>query len=383
MRDLQELRRRVEGDLADLLPGGRLIDADVAIEANVPIDFVLADSEGRLVLCLLVRGGAEESVFTALDAVSFARRHERSLVRGLFQGEVDPALRPRVVLLAEHFAERALHRLQPLVQSVRGDLALYELRIARSRRGERVYFVPVAEERRLVAEAQAGGDGALDAFVASLPESRRELGRELVDRLSRVDSELEATLADGRLSWTLNGRLACELGFEEGASDSSTEVGGHALGRAGSGRGRGRFELLVPGADRVEVAGDEGLATALDRVLGRSLALLDSVLSGGVLAERVPSAKSPSAEEAAPTAVRRASAVESPDRLEEPDELEDLDELEEAEEAVSEVDGELDGELDGDELEDLDESEDTLGRILRAGSQELLTAEEIEAFRDF
>ncbi|MEM7516700.1 MAG: hypothetical protein AAF368_07230 [Planctomycetota bacterium] len=262
MLDPEELRAAVERDIADLLPGGRLLDADLRVEESVPIDFVLADRDARLTLVLLVLGGAEESVFTALDALSFARRHASALGTSLFPDATDPSLRPRVILLAEHFAERALHRLTPLLDSVQGDLRLHELRRVESRSGRRIYFVPLSERRGSSAVDEAS---SIEQFLAGLPDDVRTFGRELIGRISRVDHELECVVASGRVLWSLEGLPACALEFREE---------------------RGYFVMHVPGADRALIDDELSAQGALDRVVARSLELFD--LSSGAEPRAIP-----------------------------------------------------------------------------------------------
>lgn len=392
MLDPEELRAAVERDIADLLPGGRLLDADLRVEESVPIDFVLADRDARLTLVLLVLGGAEESVFTALDALSFARRHASALGTSLFPDATDPSLRPRVILLAEHFAERALHRLTPLLDSVQGDLRLHELRRVESRTGRRIYFVPLSERRGSSAVDEAS---SIEQFLAGLPDEVRTFGRELVGRISRVDHELECVVASGRVLWSLEGLPACALEFREE---------------------RGYFVMHVPGADRALIDDELSAQGALDRVVARSLELFDlssgtetRVLPpGGLDVEEdlfaveglefgegdildplpSPAAEEPGLEEAGQEvdpdlgplrpldssllpagALGSLAAGSSLAELGEPEELPPVDALDGAD-------------LDEDDLDELADDEPE-GKVLPPAEGQLLSPEELEAFRDF
>lgn len=224
-----ERQRSAEGDveasLRAVLPGLRLVDRDLELD-GVPLADLVGEVDGRLVLVLLVDGEGDGPVLAALDALTAARRDGELL--GAHLGLVGPSRRaPLVLLVAERFGERLRDRLRLLPSD---SLWLLERRAVRTaRRGAQplVRLAPATE-----ASAPMPGEGAgrpaesridpqaIGRFLAQLPPGPARLGRELIERIARIDPELEHEIRRvsdrEQLWWSFRDRPLCGLAVRDG-----------------------------------------------------------------------------------------------------------------------------------------------------------------------
>ena len=181
-----------------------------------------ADAAGQLVLVLRVAGKGPEPVLACLDALAFLRRSAAVLVRDLDDSRLRPELPPRVILVARRFGKRLLRRLEPLLPD---PVELYEERRLRSAGGSRVYLAPAGDRSETLEADARGAEEALQALAAGLPESGRVLIGALVDRLSRIDDELERRAVRGGITWVFRGEPLARAEVRAGELEVSSPPG--------------------------------------------------------------------------------------------------------------------------------------------------------------
>ena len=223
----------LEHDLRAVLPGFEAVDRDLSCDDRREAELV-GRAHGRPVLVLRVDGRDDAAAVRALEALAFGARHGAELALHLERIEPDtgaagrdPALPAGVVLVSEvGFAPRTLERLRPLVGP---DLLLFERRRLASARALSSFLVPVGAPQVQPAPAPAPRppapeSDALRRFVAALPDRCRETGRDLVERIGRVDDSLEC-LGDGEgLTWFLGGEPLCRVSCRAGRLEA--QLGG-------------------------------------------------------------------------------------------------------------------------------------------------------------
>lgn len=190
--------------LAEVFPGFELYDSDLEFDRPHRIHYVGVDGAGRLTLVLRVRGEGHSAILRALDARDFARRHLAPLLKHLGARRARPELEPRVALVAADFDDRLRRRLEGLQSS---GIEAFELRRLRSHSGELVFLAPLAS----AAVPAPSAAPSLDDWLSSLPAERRESVAELIQRLERLDENLELEHERHGLSWRLGDRVVASL----------------------------------------------------------------------------------------------------------------------------------------------------------------------------
>jgi hypothetical protein len=157
-------------------------------------------------------------------------------------------LAPRVLVVSPRASERLLLRLAPLTES---GLELFGVKSVRSAAGERSYLVPLA-----LPPAARGRTGAASpaVFLAALSEKDRPLADQLVERMTRLDDELDLQADPSSLAWRFGGDLLLRVERDEGGLKAG--VGGN--GGAAPLLGLGDLDRLIEGAlaRLLELAGD-------------------------------------------------------------------------------------------------------------------------------
>lgn len=227
----EDLERRLQ----ELLPSLRIVDQDLELD-GAPVADLVGEADGRIVLVLFVDGEGDGPMLAALDALSVARRDGDLLAAhlGLTTLSGKP---PLVLLVAERFGERLRER----AGAVPADrLWLVERRSLRTARRDVWPLVrraasvqrelgqtPEPEPARSAATPSARAPRArpADRFLAQLPAGAARVARELIERIGRVDPELELQLDDWNggpeftcqgLTWSFRGRALCGLTATEG-----------------------------------------------------------------------------------------------------------------------------------------------------------------------
>lgn len=190
--------------LAEVFPGFELYDSDLEFDRPHRIHYVGVDGAGRLTLVLRVRGEGHSAILRALDARDFARRHLAPLLKHLGARRARPELEPRVALVATDYDERLRRRLEGLGSS---GIEAFELRRLRSHSGELVFLTPLSSG----AAPSPSAAPSLDDWLGSLPLERREAVSELIQRLERLDENLELEHERHGLSWRLGDRVVASL----------------------------------------------------------------------------------------------------------------------------------------------------------------------------
>jgi len=243
-REKGELWRALEAGLQEILPGLTVLDRDLVFDEGGRADLAAADATGRLILVLLAED-LDRTALEALDALSFARRHA-TLLAHHFKGRVEAELEPRIVVVTPAVDERLTLRLAPLLGS---GLELFGVRTLASRSGERSYLVPLEPAEASPGLARVHGE---EAFLEALPSDLRGLAADALERLGRLDDELELLATRDALSWRFRGEVLVRI-----------ERAGNLL-RAS----------VSPHEERHPLDGGPALEDLLERALGRLVSLL-------------------------------------------------------------------------------------------------------------
>lgn len=244
--DMEELD--LEGILLEALPSLAVVDRDLRLSPALEAQLVCIDGRGRLVLGLLVDKGSESTVLECLDALAYGRTHLELLKRHLGTPSLRTDMEPHVVLVSHSFPQRVIDRLSPILGHL---LHMFEVRIVCSRAAAASYLVPVAPTR-------VHGSGAVTGdsrtFIEGLPESERSVAALVVQRIARIDDEIELTLNGDELEWRYGGALLCSLSRGEvGLEGSVQSVPIAVLSEAGVDElveaALGRYVELLGGAD--------------------------------------------------------------------------------------------------------------------------------------
>ncbi|HED64032.1 MAG TPA: hypothetical protein ENJ09_00595 [Planctomycetes bacterium] len=205
--DRRDVLAALEAGLAEALPGALVLDRDLAFEhrgRQGRADLLAVDPLGRLVLVLVADGGADRAVLDSLDLLAYARESAVLLVRHIASRRVDPGLAPRVVVVDPVCDEVLATRLGSLGEA---GIRVFGIRTIKSAAGERSYLMPSGPE----AAPPRSGEGGVRDFLEALPIALREVGRELTDRMARLDEELFATADRSTLVWRFHGEVLARL----------------------------------------------------------------------------------------------------------------------------------------------------------------------------
>jgi len=187
--------------LDEIVPGVEILDRELAFEGGARADLAGVDPSGRLLFVLLAGEDADRAALEALDALTVLRTQMELLVRHFGEGRVNPERAPRLFVVSPISDERLCARLAAL-----GDagVQVLGLRAVKSAAGERSYLVKLGGGER----AGAGGVGA---FLRALPARLEALGAALVERMQRLDEELEPAGDASTLVWRLQGEVLCRV----------------------------------------------------------------------------------------------------------------------------------------------------------------------------
>jgi len=192
--------------LREGLGGFEVIESDLELGGGLRADLVGVDGGGRIVMVLLTSGRGSKTVLLALDAHARVRRDLELIARHLDSPRIRPELPPRIVLVARCFSGRVIERLMPLLSRTIDAMEVHTLA---SSEGERTYLVPVGPPGA-VGLASATNDTP-ETFIEALPEDLAELARSLIERMERMDEEVEAAASRTAVSWSLGGQAFARL----------------------------------------------------------------------------------------------------------------------------------------------------------------------------
>ena len=326
---------RVELAFPDLVPGFEVVERRVRFDGRDVAD-LLATAGERTLLVTLVGEDEDASALRGLDALSFART-QRDLLARYLDTDVLPGGAPEVVLVATSFSTRLRARLAALGDA--GDFWLvtrHELSTSRgsSTRLEVVGAVDLPERLAEVTLPAWATESPLRDFLACIAPDRLALGLEVLERLRRIDPELEwSAVEPASLVCSWRGTPICELDWIDGHLELQL--------------GDGSTPHALRDLDAVEFV--------LDWVLTAFLEVAESVRE-----RDVPS----------PLALERPAPTSGPAPIDRQPDL-------------------LDASPDDDELEPLEDDPDADGEpslrqveLRPAPPGPILTREELEAFRD-
>lgn len=211
MTDQKQVAHAVETHLHGLLPGWVVVDHDLEVGDGPTADLVCVDPEHHLALVILVEGGAQETVLSALETLSFVRRHSDVIARHVGV-RFDPDTPTQLLLLAEHFSPKAVARLAPILEAEESELRLFELRTLKTQRGEALWFAPVNS----VSEEGGLRVLTLESFIERLSELNQSTARAFVAEIARVDPALRTEVRRTKVTWLVDGRELCTLRSDRG-----------------------------------------------------------------------------------------------------------------------------------------------------------------------
>ena len=197
----------LDGTLEKTFPGLTVLDHDLELSERFQADLVAMERSGRLVFVLLVEGRGDEPLLAAFEALSFARHNANVLGAHFEEPRLRTDLPPRVLMIAQSFGPDFVERVRPLAQSV----DLYEVRQLKSARGENVFLSAVGG-RPLPAERLSR-----DGFLAGLAPDARAIARHCLERMARVDDELQLDASADRLAWSFRGAELARLELLDGS----------------------------------------------------------------------------------------------------------------------------------------------------------------------
>lgn len=207
----------LQGALERCIPGLVILDRDLELNGDHCADLVGVEGNGRLVMVLLVEGSGDEPVMAAIEALAFARRNATVLPVHLDAPRLRVDLDPRVILIAQSFDEHLMDRLHPLQQ---GSVELFEVRLLRSARGENIYLSAM-DSTLGTSRPSVGEDISTEAFLAQLPPEQELIARECLEKLSRIDEELELRVRNVGAQWSFRGAELARLEWIDEALHAS------------------------------------------------------------------------------------------------------------------------------------------------------------------
>ena len=187
--------------LDEIVPGLEILDRELALE-GARADLAAIDPAGRIHLVLLAAEGDRDAL-DVLDTLSFLRSHTDLLVRHLADRRVDPERSPRVFVISPSSDARLVERLAPLQDS---GVHVLGLSAVKSSAGERSYLVRLEPAAR-----SAPRSSGVEAFLRALPTRLEPLGRALVERMARLDEELEPSADATTIVWRLAGEVLARV----------------------------------------------------------------------------------------------------------------------------------------------------------------------------
>jgi len=194
----------LEEGLEQALPGVEILDRELTLDDGVDADLAGVDAAGRVFVALLGEPDADVTALRVLDLLAWVRGNSAVLARHLGSSAARPDQPARLVVVLPEAPARLRRRLRTL--SVAG-VELLGLRTIQSRGGERVYLTALERPSRLAPASGVPGE----AFLGGLPIGVRSLARHAVDRIERLDNELEALVDDDAIAWRFRGRTLVRL----------------------------------------------------------------------------------------------------------------------------------------------------------------------------
>ncbi len=189
--------------LDQIVPGLEILDRELVFEGGARADLAGVDPSGRLHLVLLAGEDPDRAALEVLDALALLRAQLELLVRHFGERAVNPELAPRLLVVSASSDERLSERLAALQDA--GVLVL-GLRSVKSAAGERSYLVRLGQR-----PGATSGAGGTAAFLRALPVKLEALGHGLVERMARLDEELEPSADATTLVWRLQGEVLCRV----------------------------------------------------------------------------------------------------------------------------------------------------------------------------
>jgi hypothetical protein len=194
----------LEAGISEALPGVEILDRNLSFDPDGRADLAAVDPMGRLVLVLVAEEDTDRAALETLDLLSYARENNDLVVRHLGSRRVDPGLTPRVVVIDPENDTRLSDRLGAVAAA---GVEVFGVRTLRSAAGERSYLVAAGPEARGLPAGEAG----VEAFLDSLPLPLQEVGRELTERMGRLDEDLFASADRDALVWRWNGEVLARV----------------------------------------------------------------------------------------------------------------------------------------------------------------------------
>ncbi len=189
--------------LDEIVPGIEILDKELVLEGGGRADLAGVDPSGRLYFVLLAGEDSDRAALEALDALAYLRRHVELLVRHFGERRVDPERAPRVLIVSPTADPRLSERLAALSDA---GVTVLGLSTVKSAAGERSYLVR-CEPRGRNGPSATG----MAAFLRALPARLEPLGHGLVERMSRLDEELEPSADGTTIVWRLQGEVLCRV----------------------------------------------------------------------------------------------------------------------------------------------------------------------------
>jgi len=189
--------------LDEIVPGLEILDRELVFEGGARADLAGVDPSGRLHFVLLAGEDTDRAALEALDALAVLRTQLELLLRHFGERGVNPERAPRLLVVSPNSDPRLGERLAPLADT---GLSVLGLRTVKSAGGERAYLVRLEPQR-----GADKGPGGVAAFLRALPARLEVLGAALVERMERLDEELEPTADSSTLAWRLQGEVLCRV----------------------------------------------------------------------------------------------------------------------------------------------------------------------------
>jgi hypothetical protein len=208
----------LEASLARVFEGLEIVDRDLQLGGKLVVDLVGIDGAGRTILTLIVKGDEDALALQALDTLAWVNTYRDLLVSHLGQSSQSEEESPLVVLVADAFEPRQVERMGPLIPA---SIALLQRCRLESERSSSMYLQPIVAEVPEVEDTQ-------EKFLSSLDEIPQQWARDLVERFTRMDCEVECRVSGEVLGWRYRGLPLCsvwnaESGLEGQVSGSDVE----------------------------------------------------------------------------------------------------------------------------------------------------------------
>lgn len=244
--------------LQETLAGFSALDRNLVL-GDVSVELVGSLDDGRLVLVRSVSSVDATVIVELMDLLGAARSQATLLARHV--GATGEGMTPLIVLVAEEVDEPAARRLATLdAEAIR----ILEVHKIVSERAQSTFLVSRTESTDVASSSQT-----MEVRLGGLDRTMRRRVELLVERLERVDEELNlVTTADG-LEWRWRGRLVISLALE--GSTAYAAVVGH---------------------EEQGLDSDELLESLVDRSIERWLAVTEETEDLGEVEVRPPAPRS-------------------------------------------------------------------------------------------